>query len=286
MGIGGCYAETNFKNIPDELKQCHQWVNWKSVLRNEDSKPTKPPYQPTGNMAMTDDPTTWSNFLTVKAAANQFDGVGFVLTKDDPYVGLDFDHCRCPGLDGIGEEITGGLNMVIPEIAVHIRKLNTYTEVSPSGKGIRVFLKGKLPVDGKRKGPVEVYQSGRYMTVTGHVLDGSPRTIEPRQTEIDTFYRQVFGAPEEPPRREKTTPTNAPLYDWKSSLERAFGSKHGEEIRRLWNGDISAYPSRSEADLALCHHLAFWLAGDAAAIDSVFRESGLYARKVGREAPQ
>lgn len=268
-----------YENMPDELMQYRQWVNWKSVPRKEGEKPTKLPFMPSGKLARTDDPATWSHFLTAKAAASQFDGVGYVLTRERETVAFDFDACRCPAFDGVDARMSGGLEMVLPEIADHVRRLNTYTEVSPSGKGIRAFAQGTLSGGGRRKGQIEVYQSGRYVTVTGHTLDGLPRNIEPRQTEINAFYQAVFSTPEEP-RQEKKTRTGAPPpHDWKPSLERAFASKHGAAIRRLWNGDFSSYPSQSEADLSLCSRLAFWLAGDAAAVDSAFRESGLYRRK-------
>jgi len=268
-----------FENIPDELTQKRQWVNWKLVNRAEGGKPTKPPYHPNGNLAKTDDPTTWSHFVTAKAAANKFDGVGLVLTRDDPYVGIDFDHCRCPAFDGVDPEISGGLEMVLPEIADHIRKLNTYTEVSPSGKGIRLFLRGSLPVDGKRKGPIEVYQSGRYMTITGHILDEFPRSIEPREMEVDAFYKAVFGTTEQPLQQENKTRMVSSSEDWRTMIEKAFESKSGPAIRRLWNGDFTSYPSQSEGDLALCSHLAFWLGPDAATLDAAFRKSALFREK-------
>jgi putative DNA primase/helicase len=234
---------------------------------------------PSGKLARTDDPTTWSNFLTVKGATKDFDGVGFVLTKDDHFVGLDFDHCRCPAFDGVDPEMSGGLEMVLPEITNHIMKLNTYTEVSPSGKGIRLFLRGSLPVDGKRKGPIEVYQSGRYMTVTGQSIVGLPRTIESRQEELDTFYQDVFGTQKEPLEQEGKHRSGIPLKNWRDRLEKAFKSKSGSAIQKLWEGDLTAYPSQSEADMALCSHLSFWLDGDPITMDQVFRESGLFRNK-------
>ena len=268
-----------YENIPDELMHYRQWVNWKLVTRKEGEKPTKPPFMPSGTLARTDDPTTWSHFLTVKAAASQFDGVGYVLTREGETVAFDFDGCRCPAFDGVDAGLSGGLDMVLPEIADHIRSLNTYTEVSPSGKGLRAFAKGKLVVDGKRKGRIEAYQSGRFVTVTGHRLEDLPRTIEPRQLEIDAFYQAVFGTPEEPPKQEKKSRTESAPGDWRAMIEKAFESKSGPEIRRLWNGDHSAYPSQSEGDMALCSRLAFWLGRNAAAMDAAFRESGLFRKK-------
>lgn len=267
-----------FENIPDELKHNRQWVNWKYVSRKEGDKPTKPPCMPSGKFARTDDPSTWSHFITVKAAADQFDGVGYVLNREEEIVAFDFDCCRCPALPEINPECSG-LGAVLPEIADHVRRLNTYAELSPSAKGVRVFAKGKFPVDGKRKGQIEAYQSGRYVTVTGHFLDGLPRIVKPRQREIDAFYQQVFDTPEEPPKQNKSSLTESSSGDWRAMIEKAFESKSGSEIRRLWSGDFSAYPSQSEGDMALCNYLAFWLGRDAAVIDSAFRESGLFRKK-------
>jgi len=269
---------TNFDNIPDELKKYPQWVNWRLVPRKDGEKLTKPPYQPNGKLAKTDGPQTWSGIDAVQKAVDKFAGVGFVLTPDDEFVALDLDHCRCPVFDGV-TPWANSLDTVLPEIAEHIRRLNSYTEKSPSGKGVRIILKGKLPVDGKRKGPVEVYQSGRYVTVTGHVLEGFPLTIENRQDELNAFFQDIFGRSEKSTEQDCNTHREKSTVDWKERLGKAFGSKNGEEIKKLYYGDYSTYQSQSEADMALCSHLAFWFNGDTSAIDSAFRESGLMRKK-------
>ncbi len=269
-----------YTNIPGELMQYRQWVNWRAEPRRDDpTKMTKPPYHPNGKKAESNNPLTWCHFLSAKAAADKFSGIGFVLTNDDPIVGLDFDHCRCAAFDSLDPEIAGGFNMVLPQVADHVRRLDSYTELSPSGRGLHVFLKGRLPVDGKRRGDYEAYQSGRYLTVTGHSLDGFPRSIESRQAELDAFYEVVFGAAEAPPRQEKKSRMDAPYDNRKDLLDKAFKSKNGSEIQQLYSGDYSAYPSQSEADLSLCSHLAFWFDGDAEAMDAAFRQSGLYREK-------
>jgi putative DNA primase/helicase len=266
-----------YENMPSELKVIPQWVNWKNIER--DGRMTKPPFQINGALAKSDDPLTWSSFDDVQKAAYLFDGVGVVLTDNDDNVFLDFDKCRCPAFDGIDDEISGGLNIVLPEVAEHIRRLNSYTELSPTGKGIHVFLKGKLPVKGKRKGNFEVYQSGRYSTMTGHVVKGFPRAIEHRQESLDAFYQVVFGSYKNPVEPEKPAVKNVPTGDRNVILEKAFNSKSGDKIKRLWNGDFTDYNSQSEADLALCSHLAFWFNGDTSAIDDAFHESGLMREK-------
>jgi len=282
---GGKYSSNTscqvfFKNIPDELKNYHQWVNWKLVSRNEGGKPTKPPYQSTGKLAETNNPATWTDFETAKEAACCFSGVGFVLTKDDPFVALDFDNCRCPAFDFLDTEISSGHNLVLPSVRNLISNLNSYTEVSPSGKGIRIFLRGKLPVDGRKKGDFEVYQSGRYVTITGHVIDGFPSTIEARQVELSAFYQAVFGLPEKTTKQETISkvPPDTPIADWREVLELAFENTGGS-LKHLYSGNHSAYPSHSEADFDLCSCLASLFDGDKAAIDSAFRSSGLMREK-------
>ena len=258
-----------YENIPQEIKLLDQWVNWKSVER--DGKVTKPPFQVNGKFAESNNPKTWNSFFAVEKAVGHFDGIGFVLTEDDPFVAIDFDKCYCPAF-----------KIIDPAIEQHIKSINTYTEISPSGRGLRSLLRGLLPVDGKKNGRVEVYQARRYVTITGHRLPDYPVSIESRQAELETFCQKAFPEKAEDP---KQTPANArqgsqPLNgDWRDRLQAAFNSKNGADIRRLYNGDHAGYPSQSEADLALCDYLAFWFSGDSGSIDRAFRESKLFRKK-------
>lgn len=268
------YLKPILNNIPEELTKLNQWVNWKVQVR--DGKETKPPYKPQGGYAKSDDPTTWATFDAVKKALDRFDGIGFELTKDDPFIGIDFDKCYDPN--------TGDID---PAIEKHIKALNTYTEKSPSGKGLRLLLRGNLPVDGKKNGRVEVYQNRRYVTITGHRLNGYPASIEARQAELDMFYKSAFpGRPEDP----KQTPANVAhgrqiiCEDWQDRLHKAFSAKNGDKIKLLYDGDTSGYASDdSAADMALCAHLAFWFSSDPAAMDQAFRQSGLMRPKWDRK---
>ncbi|MGI6384633.1 MAG: phage/plasmid primase, P4 family [bacterium] len=65
-------------------------------------------------------------------------------------------------------------------------------------------------------------------------------------------------------------------------IEKAIAAKNGVAFAKLWEGDISGYPSQSEADLAFCSHLAFWCGRDTAQMDRLFRHSGLYRDKWDR----
>ena len=176
---------TNYDAIPAELKACPQWVDWRYETR--DGKLTKVPYQPNGKRAKSTQAATWSTFDDVKAAAANYAGVGFVFSKDDSYVGIDLDDCR--------DEATG---IVEPWAAAIVDKLNSYAEVSPSKTGIKIWVRGELPGNGTGKkaayetGAVEMYQHGRYFTVTGEVY-GEPRPVVDCSEAIDEIWRQVFG---------------------------------------------------------------------------------------------
>jgi putative DNA primase/helicase len=264
-----------FSNIPGALKPRRQWVNWKWEERADrntgEIKRTKIPYQPNGAKAESDNPATWSAFEIVLAAyqCGGFSGIGFVPTAELGIVGVDLDHCRDPE--------TG----IIEKWARHIVDLlDSYTEITPSDAGLRIFLWAKLPHKDRKIGNFECYGSGRYLSVTGNHLPGTPTTVEHRQAEMDAVHTEVFVE-----RNQRRTQGLAPkpavpvnLND-EALLQRAFSSKHGDELQRLYSGDISSYPSHSEADLSLCNRLAFWTGGDLERIDRLFRASGLYRLK-------
>ena len=182
--------------IPQHLRELPRWVCW-NYWWNGKNKWTKPPYQAgTTYKAASTKPETWSDFETALNAYQsgkfEHDGVGII--PPDGMTGIDIDHCR--------DEVTGELT---PFAETILGNMGTYTEVSPSGTGIRIFLIGNKPkgncVD--RKKGIEIYDSGRYFTVTGHVLHDVP--IASRQEELDCLHAKLF-----PP---VSTPVTAPRDD-------------------------------------------------------------------------
>src|SRR5438128_569556 len=143
-----------------ELSERDQWVAYR--IEHRDSKPTKVPYIASRRRADTTKPGTWLTYAKARALARSdgFAGVGFVFTADDPYTGMDLDHCR--------NAETGAIDPWAQQI---VDRFATYTELSPSGTGLHLWLKAKLPGTGRRQGPIEVYDRARYFTVTGHHLD-------------------------------------------------------------------------------------------------------------------
>src|SRR5215218_5561384 len=250
------------------MKDLAQWINWRYEER--DGKLTKVPICPrTGELAAVDRPETWGTYEEAVRASIEHghDGVGFVFTEEDPYGGVDLDKCRDPE--------SGEIEDWARELIEH---LGSYTELSPSGTGVHVIVKAELPPGGRRKGQIELYNSGRFFTVTGQHLPGTPKKIIERQVEIDVLHRELFGfAKGDASGHGSHGPGNA-LSD-EEILTRARQASNGEAFNKLWAGDTSDHSSRSEADLALCSRLAFWAGGDPGRVDELFRQSGLYRPK-------
>jgi putative DNA primase/helicase len=261
------------ENIPAELRQIPQWVCWKAKP-GKNGKIDKVPFDPkTGRAASSTDPATWGVFEQAVATSKNgggYAGIGFVL-NGGPYVGVDLDDCRNPE--------TGDIQAWAWEIA---QKLNTYTEISPSGKGLRMFLKGELKNPGRRKGKIECYVTGRFLTVTGHRVEGTPAAVMDRQQEILAFHESVFGKQKPPAKKQPPTQQATGLLSDDDIIARAKPGKD-KVLARLWAGDISGYPSQSEADQALCNKLAFYTGKDPEQMDRLFRQSGLYRQKWERE---
>ncbi len=156
--------------VPAQLVVAPQWVGWDWVWDATRGEWAKVPRHPcTGGLASATNPATWTDFDTALAAMTRhgWSGIGFVVTRDDPFTGVDLDRCRDPH--------TGAVDAWAAEI---VATLDSYTEVTPSGTGVRIWivgtLIGRLPdgKEGTRRGPVEIYSGSRYFTVTGHRVDG------------------------------------------------------------------------------------------------------------------
>src|SRR5687768_4052995 len=151
------------ENIPAQLTERPQWVCWRLETRGD--KPTKVPYTPgTERRASSTDLLTWRTFREAleayEAAQPPYDGIGFVLSSADPFVGIDLDRCRDPE-DG---EISGWAQKIISRVQ------EGYIEASPSGTGVHIIVQGAVRDGGMRKGKVEMYSRARFFTITGALL--------------------------------------------------------------------------------------------------------------------
>lgn len=274
------------EELPAALVDRSQWVCWRVENRGDGSDPTKVPVDPeTDDCASTTDPSTWASFRTVRdhaVATDAVDGLGIVFTPQDPFVGVDLDDCRDPDTNTRTDRATA-----------IIERLDSYTEVSPSGTGFHVIVQGDLPDGRNRRGTVEMYDTARYFTVTGDHVDRTPRTVTERTTALAAIHDD-YVAPDGSERSEPSAPdagsrpepnaatpsdSSAEALSDEALLERAKQAANGEQFTRLWNGSTAGYESHSEADMALCCHLAFWTGGDAARMDRLVRRSGLYREK-------
>lgn len=152
----------SFDNIPQELKDRPQWVCWKSLIDPDKPKPRKLPVDPkTGKAASSTNPNNWGTFDQAIKHFNKggCKGIGFVFSENDPYVGIDLDNCR--------NKENGDIQPWAQEI---ISSFDSYTEVSPSGTGVHIIVKGLLPGRGKKIGDIEIYDKDRYFTVTGETI--------------------------------------------------------------------------------------------------------------------
>lgn len=249
-----------FENIPVELRKLKQWVCWQSDKTPRNAK--------TGQNAQSNNPATWSTYEEAIAALDQFgfDGIGFMFANG--YFGVDIDNAI-----GSDDEI----------VSEFITALQSYTEISRSGTGIHVICKGELPDGSRRRGKVEMYQSGRYFIMTGDIFNnnGHPFPIRDCTEAIKPLHAKYLGGVPEPCYARAIAPAN--LNDFEV-LEKAENCASGGMFSLLNRGDWkSLYNSQSEADLAFCNHLAFWTQKDPVQMDRIFRSSGLMREKWDRK---
>ena len=153
-----------YNNIPNELKNIQNWVCWKAYPdSNSHSGIKKVPINPlTGGQAMSNNPQTWSSYETAVRASEKYDGIGFMFSNSG-FFGIDLDDCR----DDINVYLKGDISNIVAEF---IEQLQTYAETSQSSNGIHLICSGKLPAGGRRKGKVEMYDSGRFFIMTAMPL--------------------------------------------------------------------------------------------------------------------
>jgi len=265
--------------LPDTLLERDHWVGWRKQTRG--GAETKVPVSVNGGYASATDAGTWTTFDDALAYATDgpADGVGFVFSTDDPYVGIDLDKCR--------SRETGETEAWATEI---IDQLASYTEISPSGTGYHIIVRGSLPPGGNRTGNLELYEDSRFFTMTGDHVNETPTTVADRTDELTALHGAYFESQHtqggtHPQTTDRPTQSSSAVDTPGNDLtdedvvERASNAANGPKFSRLWKGDTSAYDSHSEADMALCSILAFWTGGDTAQIDRLLRDSGLYRKK-------
>lgn len=269
--------ELHVDGIPEALRERKQWVCWKYAKPSggNPDRWSKLPISPaTGQLAKTTAESTWADFDTAVAffqgSRAVLAGVGFVFSRGDPFIGVDLDKCR--------DRETGMLSAWAQAV---VDELDSYTEVSPSGTGVKCIVESGTPVPSRRRSSpdIEVYSSDRFFTITGNVF-GTKVNVNDRTEQLLRFHSRLF--PEFSP---ETCPAPAQYEETERAsdsevFQRASNAGNGWKFRRLWKGDLSGHgDNHSEADLALCRILAFWCGPVAAQIDRLFRRSALWRTK-------
>ncbi len=270
-----------YETVPKELKDLPNWVGWK--LETRAGNLTKVPYSKTGVRASPIDPSQWRNFTDVcNIISSKEKGIGFVFDGNG-IVGIDLDHCF--NLDGT----------VKKEFLEILSTLISYTEVSPSGNGLHIFIKCKkhpyyyrdAPTEkypegkehfGRKKDDLEVYSKERYFTITGIKWNGCP--LEIKEYSVETIRKvcdPILGT-KEIMNPTPIVPMSTQLPD-EDILKIASRASNSQKFNNLWNGSTSEYNNDdSAADMALASMLAFY-STDANQIERLMRQSGLKRAK-------
>jgi putative DNA primase/helicase len=266
-------------SIPDKLKARTQWTNWRPIWDAAKGRWDKPPCDGDGNL--TAPQTNPSDRMTfAEAVANHHRrpdiGIGFAVTDDDPYLGIDLDHAA----DEEGNPL--------PWAERYIDASQSYTERTVSGQGFRVWIEGTLPPDAGHKktgfgpdqaGTVELYCTKRFFTVCGDHLDGTPAEIGNRQEELEAIGGELGLLPTAKATAGNAGPEPEPgdLTD-EEVIAKALGAANAAKFRSLHiEGDLTAYHGDwNRADMAECRLLAFWCGRKPEQIDRLFRTSALF----------
>lgn len=254
-----------YSNIPEELRLLPNWVLWKFVSL-EGKKPTKVPYHPNGYQVGAIEPSHW---VTFEIAFNAFqfggyDGLGFVFTNT-PYSGIDLDDPSFLETGANNPDYAADLDRQI-RIA---KEFDSYSEVSPSGKGLHIIVKGEVPSGtNNRRAHVEIYSTGRYFTMTGVIYNNKP--IADRNDYLNSLWSELK------PKSDVPTIASQPETQCDEDILELARKHNAATFANLeagiWTG---AYPSQSEADQAYMNIIAYYTNNKEQCV-RIFKASKLY----------
>ncbi len=250
-----------FDCIPAELRALPQWIVW----RYEDipnAKPTKVPYSPRAKWkASVTDPNTWATFQEAVdayyASNGALSGIGFVFTRNDPYTGIDLD-------------ATENRDHLERQHRV-FTSFNSYSERSPSGRGLHIIIRANLPT-GRRRDSIEIYSSERFFTFTGDVFHQV--AINAAQALATTLWEEMGHVKETANYQGEIEEK----YTDDEIIRQALNAANGDKFKKLLDGNwLDHYTSQSEADFAFIDIIAFY-SKSRNQIVRIFRNSALGQR--------
>ena len=251
----------NYNNIPIELRELNRWVLYRLTWDSSRGKYDKKPFNArTGGFAQSNNPNTWCDYETALGVVDLYDGLGFML--GDGIFGVDID----------------GVELDDPVVREVLATLDSYAEISPSGKGIHIICVGSKPQGACRKGNFECYDKGRFFTVTGNRI-GNFSTLRDCTESIKPLHDKYLA------RQEKTiftTPSHLGGGESLTDGEIIEKASRNEKFSQLYHYGSSSGDA-SKDDMALINMLIFWTGGNEAQIDRLYRGSALMRDKWNRK---
>ncbi|MCA9329277.1 hypothetical protein KDA11_01410 [Candidatus Saccharibacteria bacterium] len=234
----------NIQNVPQELRELKQWLVWRYTIKEEGGKPEKVPYHVKGFKSNVTNYSHYCTFEECLTVVDNYDGLAFCFTEHDPYIGIDID---VKGADTLENHHAYEL----------ISMLGTYAEYSPSGKGVHLIA--KLPNGfgpGRRTDTFEVYDRGRFFTMTGDTLNNAPVSDISEYMEyiIKTHLPARIGA-----KSSSTQANKALTLDDKKLLNRIWKhDKYGKQNKARYDGLLVDNGDASQARFYLIRCLYNW----------------------------
>ena len=298
--------ENRYSQIPQEIKNLRRWICYNIEIDKDTGEEKKTPRNAiSGGYARSNDPVTWTTFKVALAGCVKygFVGLGFMLGEDvtngTTYFGID--------LDNHVDKVTGEKPLSKEDFELFVNEfvdaLNSYTEYSHSGEGVHIICKGKLPAGARRRNgvAVEMYDRGRFFTMTGKVIKSLP--INERTEQVKPLWQKYLNVFQEQyennePRvgiiihddnsvtfgggdyiESNTMEFSRTLAD-DELIAKIKASNNADDFIDLYSGNMTRYnDDHSAADLAFCKILAFWTGCNKTQMDRIFRRSGLMRKK-------
>lgn len=261
---------SQYNNLPQELRETGRFNCWRYVQKPDKEKPDKVPFNPhTGGYGQSNNPATFADFQSALAVAESYDGMGIGVFGELVVVDID----ECVRADGAISEMAQDI----------VDRLDSYTETSPSGTGLRIIIKaGGFKFDkeryyiNNRKNGLEIYIAGatlKFLTVTGNVIRA--KGVEVRSEQLQKVLETYMLRP------TTIDISNVEAQSYLTDEEiicKAMKGKDGDVFSRLWDGDTSGFVSASEADMRFAGMLAFWCGRDYDQMERIFSRSELGER--------